>query len=79
MEENKSSWSTLVKKYLRDEITPEEKDELEQQMQASPIKQRQFHRHTDQEAFRMELKEMYYADRQGAWESFKRHHNIILK
>lgn len=79
MEDHISDWSTLVKKYIRDEITPEEMEILERQMKASPIKRQQFHRHTDPEVVMKQLEEMYYADRQGDFESFIHQHDIILK
>ena len=59
MEDGNNNWSALLKKYLRNEITPAEKEEMDRQMQASPMKQRQFNERIDPDAFINDLKEVY--------------------
>jgi len=66
MEEGNNNWSALLKKYLRNEITPAEKEEMYSQMQSSPMKQWQFKEQTGPDAFINDLKEIYYFDREKA-------------
>ena len=71
MEDGNNNWSALLKKYLRNEITPAEKEEMDRQMQSSPMKQRQFNERTDPDGFINDLKEVYYFDRKKARERLK--------
>jgi ferric-dicitrate binding protein FerR (iron transport regulator) len=68
MEEGYNNWSTLLRKYLQNEITPAEKEEMDRQMQSSPLKPRQFKERNDPEVFITDLKEVYYFDRKKARE-----------
>jgi transmembrane sensor len=71
MEDGNNNWSALLKKYLRNEITPAEQEEMDRQMQSSPMKRRQFNERTDPDAFINDLKEIYYFDREKARERLK--------
>lgn len=71
MEADNNIWATLLKKYLRNEITQEEMEEMERQMKSSPFKQRQFKEHTDPEVFIGQLKEAYYFDKKKSWEELQ--------
>jgi ferric-dicitrate binding protein FerR (iron transport regulator) len=68
MEDGNNNWSALLKKYLRNEITPAEIEEMDRQMQSSPMKQWQFKEQTRPGAFINDLKEVYYFDRKKARE-----------
>lgn len=72
MEKNKNDWGVLLNKYIRDELTPEGKEELDRQMQASPIKQRQFKDRTDPVEFMKNLKAVYYADSESSWKKIEK-------
>lgn len=68
MENDKYDWGTLLDKYVRDEITPAEMEELEGQIKACPIKRRLFKQRTDPEELRKQLWLIYYTDRTKSWE-----------
>jgi hypothetical protein len=71
MEQGTNTWVILLKKYLRKEITPEEKDKLECEMKACPIKQQQLKEINDHEALINELSEMNTIDVTKAWEDLE--------
>ncbi|SEP32936.1 FecR family protein [Niastella yeongjuensis] len=68
MEEGYNNWSALLRKYLRNEITPAEKEEIDRQIKASPMKQQQFEEQTGPDAFINDLKQVYYFDRKKVQE-----------
>ncbi|AEV97827.1 hypothetical protein A4D02_15725 [Niastella koreensis] len=71
MEEGINNWATLLKKYLRNNITQEAIEEMERQMEASPIKRQQFQEFTDPDVFFNQLREMHKIDKKKAWQELQ--------
>lgn len=61
-------WSTLLKKYMDNTITPEELLELERQRLSSAVKQRQFEDLTDPKKFVCRVQQRQSNSKQIAWE-----------
>jgi ferric-dicitrate binding protein FerR (iron transport regulator) len=71
MEAENNNWGTLLDKYVRNEITPGEREEMERQMKSSLLKQRQFRERTDPEEFMKQLRIIHSFDRKKSWNKLK--------
>jgi hypothetical protein len=59
------SWRYLVNRFLTDEITPAEMEELNRQKALSPAKEEQYSRFSNIEWWRQQLKERYLSNPGG--------------
>lgn len=72
MKKLENDWGLLLDKYVREELTPEEKEELDHQIKACPIKQRQFNERTDPVEFMKKLEEVYNINSEKSWENLEK-------
>jgi len=68
MEDSNYQWSTLLKKYIRKEISEEELKELEHHINTCPVKMRQFKQWTNRQEFAKQLQSYNSIQTEGAWE-----------
>jgi len=79
MEEGNNNWNILLNKYLRNEHTPEEWEEMERQMRSSPIKLRQFRERTVPEEFMNQLYQVYNIDSERSWNKLEAKLPLLLQ
>jgi transmembrane sensor len=79
MEDSNLLWSTLLIKYVNNELTQAELKELERQMSTSLIKQRQFKELTDPEEFIKLFQDLHSINTEEPWKRLVAAHPFLEK